>query len=360
MQRAAKAVLIGAIVGLCGLIACQGNDTRDDAGGGRTMNQAKDEVVRLLSLDDEAYFTIGEEQILDLQAKIAEVFEPEQSEEMPVIEDETPETVLAIGAPKAINVDRDFRLPILGACRYTGQRGWEVNYNQNFWLVASNLSDGSVRLIRPLLKDKRQKTPPPSGTGTPPNNISAVTVTTSVRLFDPQTNMLLNWRPARLALTALVYDWVSNTVMVNLVELGQQEETAEARHRSAFINPTSKVTPDGTAFTHPEQAAAGEPIPVTVQISASKGDVAVCASLGEEGGSLLTATFVLLKLDDRDPARVDIAAPLNTENAEMTEAAFEFNVADALDEELEEGTYLTYLIAGRTIVGPHRLVIGSK
>ncbi len=367
-MRAVKAILAGVLAGILGFMSCQGSSIKDGTGGGNTMNQARDEVVQALALDDAAYFAIGDPELLSLQSRIAALFTPEQLEEMPVVEDEEPETVLAIGAPKVIGLKQPAGIPLLGACRYTGQRGWEVKYNQNFWIVATDLNDGTVRFGRPLLKDKRQRTPEPSGSGTPPNAMSVASVTTSVRLFDPRKILGLEWRPMKLAFTAIVYDWVSNTVEVAIKGESPESESPPLMRPSASIEKTdagdtSLADAGGISVTMLETGSAQAPIPVRVVMNVPVQEIVVAPSAGEDSGMVAPMSFVLLQLDATEPLQADLVVPVTVSGSEgnaRATAAFEFDLRAVLPVDDMSGTYQVYVIAGTDIKRLHTFTMNSE
>ena len=325
------------------------------------MADPQSRAIELLKLEDKEYFAMTDDEVFSLQQEFYASFpKTKRRPDAPPEDPADAPAILAIGAPSRVDLDRDTVIPVLIATRQNGYRQWMVDYGQNACVVVTDLNTGTVHTDRPFTMGKREDTPEPSQTPPGPDAKAATAVVTSVRRIDLRTALDIQWYPTRMAVTFLDYDWVSNTVTVDLVRQGQPQETAKPRHKSAFVKASPGIIPDSTGYSHPERVKRGDRIPVKAQVSIPEGDIAVCASLGPEGGSLVAVSFFLMKLDQPDPARVDIATPLYGEGSDMSQAAFEFDMIEALGAPPPTGEYLTYLVAGNVIAGPHRLTIGSE
>lgn len=128
---------------------------------------------------------------------------------------------VAINAPTNIALKQQATLPILIAIRKTGLRGWEVPRNANCMLIATDLSQRTVYFSRvfhdttppnkiPMPEHKR---PPPRPK---PTDANAVSVSAGIDRIDARQVLSLPWEPGRYRFTVVVFDWMSNTVDVEL------------------------------------------------------------------------------------------------------------------------------------------------
>jgi hypothetical protein len=375
------------------------------------MNEAQSKAVKLLALQEEEYFAFNDERALELQLKLSEIWGEDFSGVFPgdVSSEGSRESpaLLAISAPSRVYLDRHEELPVLVASCQTGLRRWQVNYDPNTHVIAADLATGVVRTGLPFIKGKRELTPQPSMSGTPPDEINARAVANSVRKINVRKYIDLPWRPSQLALAVIVYDWVSNTIVVELVgekdhqaalqstppfpremaiELARKVRRAKEDPESLLSFEASADTPklegQGLALSVPDSVS-GETSPVRIQ-----GAVKVELPAGfivepppdeegaptDDGGvtsgdaepldvpaAVLAATLMLAELDVRYPRQGLIQVPVYSETplkpGDTVEACFSMDLRAVLEGDLPPSTYQVYFILGAHISGPYPMTI---
>jgi len=329
------------------------------------MLEARTKTANLLRLPDASYFTCDEACTLRLQTALAELLSGGESAPPGQVEPAAV-SVVAIGAPGRMSLKDHPHIPLLLALRYTGQRQWEVDHRQNVKVVAVNLDSGAVFLDRPLVgrKARRYLTPKPSMSGPPPDAINARSTHTSVERY-VLADMNLPWVRSRLALTAFDHDWVSNTVMVEL-EGDAQGASHPPGAPSAFLGrpvkgfDPARIAGSGAVFCVPSKVRgnAGATLGGMLDLPARKAVV----SRTQAGDALVTVTFLLLKKDEVFPPHVSVTTPADVVQSgpgaeRHVQAAFSFDLRQALSESAFSGAYQVYAIVGEMTYGPYVMTV---
>ncbi len=317
------------------------------------MNEAQHKAVQLLTLSDEEYFAFDRQRLLAVQMQLSNLLRDGARQPPTATPSATPMFV-ALGAPRQLDFAHHTELPVLLALRYTGQREWEVHHKQNIWLLATELNSGDTHIGHLFHSDKRERTPQPSMSGTPPDSINAKGVRTSVQRIDLRQAVVHEWRPGRLALTAIYYDWKSNTAIMDLrgEDETRQLQLGRASPFLAIIDPPPART-DGIALTLP--SAAGQP--TTLAFDLPRGNQSIIMDR-EKQAPLLKATLLLLQLDDKQPVQIDMQVPVKILKPMFGESrlqgAVRFDLRAATERVLA-GPYQVYLLAGDRVIGPQAI-----
>jgi hypothetical protein len=335
----------------------------DRIGGGPVMNDGQAKAVELLRQRDEEFFLFNDQRAVELQAKLASMLRQKPLSRSPTAAGREVSPVLAVGAPAVVKLDQHPDVPVLVATRQTGQREWEVKYDQNALVVAVDLQSGIVRSSRQFSKNKLEMTHEPSRTGPPPDVINATAVNTSVRRFYLGEVCDTEWRPAKLAVTVIVYDWISNTVVTTLEKSGEEPQQISPRNPSDFIRESSakaltpRVTDSGSALSVPNNVSAHAAILIRGTVELGPDRVAVAPSSKPGKAPLLLASLLLLKLDESRPVQVDLAVPALVQTPflrrAVVKAAFDFDLRVAVGSRPLSGKYQIYFVVGDTITGPY-------
>lgn len=346
-----------------------------------TMAQAQGKAAALLRLPDIEYFTLDEKHLLRLQTQLGDMFYPQDAPPRATPASQ-PISLVALGAPKTVALAKD-SLPVLVALRQTGQRAWEVDAKQNVKIVAVDMATGATYVGRPRVgrKHKRYQTPPPSMSGNPPDDLNARTIQSGVTRYDLRLDEFVPWRPSRLALTVVVFDWVSNTVVVELVDRSSSAAstaTDSARREAPRIlassiatRVTPNISPNISPNVSPEQGGAGAALEVPAQV-VSGGAIEVLGTIDlpaervigdktKSGNSVITA-LLLLKKDEPFPPYVCVAVPVETyqhpdKNSPYVKASFQFDLNSGLSDVVLLGQYQIHFFVGDTAVGPYPLSV---
>jgi hypothetical protein len=352
MRRTAVALAtaVALSVGGCGGRAAEAKGSSQ----GEIMSDAQVKAGGALVLKDAEYFGLDNARTTALSLKLSGLFPMEFGRP------QAPESFLAVGAPRQVDLDRKQEIPILIGKRYTGRREWDVHFEQNVVVVAVDLKTGQVMTGWPFIMGKRRETPPPSASGDPPKETEAKTVLTGVERLDLRELFERPWITTRIAVSALDYDWRSNVVTMDIVKEGPLPAEAKPRKPSEFLSPGAVAGP-GASLEIPAKAAKNAPLLLKGSLDLSE-DLAALAPLeGTPGAAVLTASILFRKLDHENSVQIDLSA-----RAEMYEAAgvkrvkagFALDAAKALPGHVLEGTYQVYLVAGAALSGPYPLTVG--
>lgn len=328
--------------------------------GVQMMNEAQRQAVQLLTLPDEDYFAFDQARTRAAQLQLANLFKI-SSRPAPTASPSDIPMFVALGAPRQLDVARHGELPVLIALRYTGQREWEAHYKQNIWLLVTDLESGATHIGYLFHADKRERTPQPSRSGTPPDPINARGVRTSLQRIDLRRAIARDWQPGRFAVTVIFYDWKSNTAVVELQGVGNVAKPLPIGQSSSFLtaidSSLAPATTDGATFTL--QSGAGQASAVNLAFDLPRDNQLLLIDR-EKRTPLLKATLLLLQLDDKWPVQIDLLMPVSLLKSASGESrlqgAVQFDLRAATERTLT-GAYQAYLLAGDRVIGPWSLLL---
>ena len=318
------------------------------------MNPVNQKLLELTSLPQDAFYADAQSRFFDLQMQLNEFLAATP----------TPETeLLWINGPQAIDLGRRQDLPLLVLRYASGARNWKVSTALNQYLIVQDLDKGAVRVqLLAEQGEERSARPPPSGSGRPPDPNTARTTGTALRRMFLRDLAKLPWQPARLALTVVDYDALSNTLTVAM----SQGERAAPAAPLATVRPSEFVTcPSGTAPPRAGTGAltgslAGETSPTLQgQLATTSDSVPLARSSATvDRPDILRATLLAVSLD-RPPRVVDLAIPAVVQGGSggspTVSATFCIDLAKALGARPADTVVQVYLLAGLQSVGPLRL-----
>jgi hypothetical protein len=314
----------------------------------RAMTSKQDEVARMLDLPANDYFSFDEGAQIRLQDALMQLATGGAVPSRNAL----PDPLLVLGAPKSVHLERQSTVPVLVASVASGLRGWQVNYRPNLHLLLRNLTTGELSAVQPLLSMRRGSPQLASGKGTPPNDVNAATVYSSVERIDLRERLAQVLAPGSFALTAVVNDLASNSVAIR-IEGGAPAPASAPRAPEAYVRNRLEPRPmPDTVVQVPKSASAGDPILVRVALQVSE-DAGV---LQASPSPLWPSHVILVKLDERPqviPATVPVqrvgTAPRGPYNA-----VFQVDLRAASRAPLG-GTYQVYIDAGNRLLGPYPL-----
>lgn len=153
---------------------------------------------------------------------------------------------LAINAPKAIQIDRFNKLPLILAAQQTSLRAWEVPLKKNCVMAGWNLYTTQTYFNTAFWEPQEQfrrkpaklkKTPKPEGS-------DAEAIVGELFRIDAKARLELPWKPAKYLVVIISYGWVSNVVEVEL-QGGTLPETVEAKQVSPPMEGGPVMAPKG-------------------------------------------------------------------------------------------------------------------
>jgi len=287
---------------------------------------------------------------------------------------------LAISAPTQVSITQKQELPFLMAHRRTMLRDWEMSGDRNMFLVACEANSRQV-LASSLMAM-------PEGPGLPgrpmfietpkPDELEQEAIVSGVRRFDARRVLELPWEPGVWKFTAVVHDWVSNTVEVELVGDKQPLPPLVPEVNPPF-NPTGS-TP--TYLPTPESPAAPEQ-GVTLDIKPTdKGRILVRGTLAtlaaehqivkwpmkheysgnpQRVAAVIPISLLLLRFNLEEPFQLDWAVPVYSEGevqaGDRLEGYFTIDPLAGIEGELPGGEYAAYGVLGGMLYGPVRFTV---
>jgi hypothetical protein len=316
------------------------------------MNEATQTALQALDVPDEAFYAASDtpfDQVVQAIAPDLDAPASGSGSRVP--------PVFALGLPRVVDVARNPVVPGVLALRSPVVRQWEVHWQQNLCFVVVDLLTGAVRTTSQMLPDKRMATPQPSRSGPEPSALDRVSTTHGIERFNLAPVFGSAWPSAAYAVTALYYDWVTNTAVI---ERRPHPESGfrPARAPSAFLRleaPTVEAA-QGLAISVPASARGGGPIRIACRVGAPRASVALVESTDEPDAQLMVADLLLVQLDSASPRQVTLVVPVAIDG-DTVSAAFSFDLAAQPEGAALAGEYQVYLVSGRSVAGPVVLTV---
>ncbi|MBS1614696.1 MAG: hypothetical protein JST06_01105 [Bacteroidetes bacterium] len=314
------------------------------------------EAETLLGLSNEQYYSLTQADILQLQDSLDELYELNPEETADDQANSSIPKVLAIGMPGEIDKSEKKELPVLVGIMQSGQRQWETELFQNLWFILREANSGKVMLSRPFLWDKRAAIPPPSKSGNPPTLTLARANSAGVSRINVIKDLFPNssWKPGMYYLTAVYYDWVSNSKAVELTNLDRKYTSeipdldARLQHFEKLSLPVSEAAPISPGLSISMEG------PVCKLALRLRSDDALFTT--HNGADYFLCTILLFKLDANSPDKINLALPvkfLKIDGANVFETSVSLDLSKANSDLPLVGSYMTYLVSGQIFSGPY-------
>jgi len=127
---------------------------------------------------------------------------------------------IAINAPRQLDTNTASTIPVILASRYDGVRGWDIPLRSNCWLIAANPLDGQVSVAPCFQSEKAMESRgglAPASPGPRPSDEELEGEAAQISWCQGSAQLNLPWVGGLWELTAVYFDWVSNTVPVKLL-----------------------------------------------------------------------------------------------------------------------------------------------
>ena len=294
---------------------------------------------------------------------------------------------LAVNAPRRILTANHYKLPLIMAILYSGERGWDVSLADNCILVGTNLQDGSVHFANGLISEKElqnreeeekaPKGPKPSGLATAAAQLTEL---------DPKGRLPITWNTGTWGLAVINYDWPSNTVVV---EFQGDDEFIPSPAKP--VNP--EPDPRGAAFMPwylptaktPKPPESGLTFTGEFKVENKKQELNIFGSFAvpacdfhlpkqsqahkfldghqENIAAVVPVTLAVLGLDWEEPIQFDWAVPVYGESLTrgmLARGNFSINaLATETKTMLDPGKYLCYIVMNGKIFGPKTIEVSE-
>ncbi len=291
---------------------------------------------------------------------------------------------IAINGPKQIECNRYVFLPIVMGLRYSGERDWTVDLKKNCFIIATDIDSGNVFVSRALtsLKDEYSSFEDEEGDGPlPPGLAEAATV---VLKIDANEKLPLTWNTGKWAFCLLYFDWVSNTIGVDLIgpdpvdpgfagEIDPEPNQGGITALPAYvkIKQTPELNKRGLSFFIETKKENGKPllnlfaaysikirashIPETaIELEFENGQI-------EEVAAIIPLTLFLLVKNNKLPVQIDLSVPIYGNPIQEGEQVLGYCALEILSaagiHDIFPGEYVCFLLMEGIAYGPQKIEI---
>ena len=159
------------------------------------------------------------------------------------------------------------------------------------------------------------------------------------------------WPSAGYSVTALYYDWRSNTAVVRR-DPAPIRGRAHVRAESTFLTSLAPE-PDsaGLSFTLPADLRPGAAGLAVLRVGAAAADLAIVQATPEPGPLVMAPTLLLVRLDSTVPVAIELGVPV-VQAGDRVAAAVSFDLGRHAQVRNLAGLYQAYLVSGRSVAGP--------
>ena len=302
-----------------------------------------------------------------------------------------------LGSPAQIDIEKQERLPLLWATRTSNLRSWQVVTLRNSSLVVVDLFTGKVTLQNAFFGPKKidYQHEPKSAEGSLDDVLAPKGATADCEVLDVRAIANIPWHAGRYAISLLMYDWLSNTVTVELQQNGkllsaEQEQALQIPRTEALQlmqDYQRMATATFPAFNFSPSAHTPklqqQNLALTVSESVSRIKrrwfVEAAARLKLLPGNIVTAiesalasdvtqkipyavinlSLLVVQIDTPVPRQIAIQVPVFSavplKVGDEVDIAFHVDIKSALRSDLPPGQYQIYLVANDQIIGPYAI-----
>lgn len=293
---------------------------------------------------------------------------------------------IRLRGPARVDTGTQAELRLLLLSKTTGLRSWQVNADRNAVLVGVDGATGAVRSGWAHPTHKRLNVdmlPRSRAVDEAPGPEDAESLMVTAEILAARQILQPTWSDGELDLTLISYDWVSNTVRVQLrsgsspaagvapfpaqrvralIEaMGEPQVWAHRREGTPTLTgPGAALAVPGVARADVEsfivQGALRMPVPAGCIVEPS------ATGAAEHVTAVLRASLLVVRLDEMYPARIDLEIPVVTGDllspGEDVEGCFAIDLRVApVWPVLLGGDALVYLVAGQHLAGPYAVAV---
>ncbi len=125
--------------------------------------------------------------------------------------------IIGINGPKKIYSERADKMPIAIALLCSGERDWSIKIKTNSFLIASEKDTGNVHIARAFV-DMKEKMPKRDRANIPKPKPETLCEKVAIITFvNAREKIPLKWENGKWAFSLLYFDWVSNSILINLI-----------------------------------------------------------------------------------------------------------------------------------------------
>lgn len=287
-----------------------------------------DPVVSLLTLVDDQYATLNDDEISDLELKLMDIIDQG---------DNAPAPHIWLGAPKQMSLQSPHTKLLMGLV-YHGQREWEVYPSSNIFLLLRHNSTGQIWTASPLFNARRGQVQPLSAKGLAPDAIESASWNTQIQAIDLTDKFPLSMPHGSYTATALYFDLASNSVHFVLID----EKSKEVEIQSNTVITESHINT-------PKKAVLGSSMPLKFEARLKSSEI-----------ELWHGNLIALSVD-----KLPLIIPLGKDRVNISRDD-KSNVSLSATLDLNElskawhvGEYQVYIDIGDAIIGPASLTVSK-
>ncbi len=352
---------------------------------GAAMTPPTEKVMKLVQLKDQDFFNLDRDanDVVSHQLLMMKDFEG-----------------IVLGAPRKVDLGRHAQLPVLWLMRATQLRNWQVVLKRNATVVITDLLHGTTALYYAFGGGKRYdfRSIRASQSKAPPTGRHAESAGATPHMLDIRKITNLPWQPGRYAISIISYDWLTNTVVVELEAESKKPQTPSrmpADQARTLVAKLHKASSDGKKPPQNFEANSLTPTICKPGISLSvpekpisygkgfqiqgAGKVALYPgaivekglSTGKEATGIQTpdavirCRIVLIELDrTTEPRNFEVLIPIHAKDSltpgALTAFSFTLDVEAHLKYSLPAADYLVYAVVAEHITGPRKVSIISE
>lgn len=329
--------------------------------GGNIMS-LREKVLEIVTLNDDEYFEIEQEDIFKLDDKLTDLDRFD---------------TIVITAPGNIDISKRNHFPVLYTSQDDALREWTVPENRNLITVIYNKTSDILKAGTPR-KDKKRR---PKGYWASldhpeemPETVSRTAYSTGCQMYYLNKSLNIPMKPSDYSITFICYDWISNTINVKLID-GKNElpngiplPDPKLPFVESIISPT-KQSSSVFEFKLPKE---GGILPKDISVKGKfKLTITEYNILKQKNNTDIDAVIpvyfmmVYKNLDQRSPLvfrwNILIKEDGEINNGDNVEGIFKFKLNELFgsfgDDPLKPREYLCYMIVNGTVFGYEKLLI---
>jgi hypothetical protein len=329
----------------------------------------------LLPSDNSFYYSFNEESDLAMGKKLLATINTEG---------------MILGAPDRVNISNiNNKIPLLWLQRFLSIRKWQVTKLRNSFLIITNLPRDVIVIKYAWAGQPKRfdfSAIPLSAQGNPPPVADGTMAGTD--MFDIKELLYNQLEPAKYAFTMTQYDWVSNTIQVDMVdstgkapEIPKISESVSRQISSGYeaaalnmkdsavfspsLNPPL-VSHNGIAAVVPKKVAKKDyqwMMHGSIRTPVAPGGIVNLSETHKDfsttPAAIVTAMVIINKLDNKEPSWITLKLPVRSscKAGQLADVSFSVNLKRFNDQFAEAGVYQVFVACGAFVAGPFALEV---
>lgn len=297
---------------------------------------------------------------------------------------------MILGAPDSADVnDANNILPLLWLQRFTSFRKWQVVKKRNSFVVFVNLQSDSIIFRNAYAGQPKRfnfSQIPFSSQGNPPT--AAKGLMADIDMLDIRELLFNQISPSQYAITMTQYDWVSNTVHLQLIDSAKDAPeipgipapvarqivttlNAAAAHadEASFFSPSldpPQISTNGIFAVVPQKVTTSDTrwmVHGSIRVPVAPGAIVDNSSEKNTASgipsAIITAMVILNKLDNREPATTSLKMPVYAlcKAGDIVDVSFSADLKRLHGDLAAAGVYQIFIVCGAFVSGPFALAV---